>query len=84
MQKTTLYLPDELRQRLRSAAKQTGRSQADLTRDALEEYLARQPRRTPRSLGMLADGTMSGAEAKRWAREQFVTDYEERRREDGW
>lgn len=36
MKKTTIYLPDELKRRVEFAAKQQGRSEADVIRDAIE------------------------------------------------
>ena len=35
MEKTTVYLPDELKRALRRAAKATGRSEADLIREGI-------------------------------------------------
>ena len=35
MEKTTVYLPDELKQGLRRAARATGRSEADLIREGI-------------------------------------------------
>jgi len=35
MEKTTVYLPDELKRALRRAAKSTGRSEADLIREGI-------------------------------------------------
>jgi hypothetical protein len=35
MEKTTIYLPNELKQALRRAAKATGRSEADLIREGI-------------------------------------------------
>jgi predicted transcriptional regulator len=50
MHKTTLYLEDDLRDRIASAAKEAGRSQADLVRDALRAFFFK--RKKPRSVGM--------------------------------
>jgi predicted transcriptional regulator len=50
MHKTTLYLEDDLRERIARVAKATGRSQAEVIRDALREYLSR--RKRPRSIGL--------------------------------
>jgi hypothetical protein len=35
MEKTTVYLPDELKQALRRAARSTGRSEADIIREGI-------------------------------------------------
>jgi len=51
MEKTTLYLPTELQASLRALARRTGRSQANLIREALETYVAGQERPRPKSIG---------------------------------
>jgi cytidylate kinase len=45
MLKTTVYLPDPLKQRVERLAERTGRSEAEVIRTALEEYTQRE---TPR------------------------------------
>jgi len=50
MHKTTLYLEDELRARIARVAKETGRSQAEVIRDALRAFFLR--RKKPRSIGL--------------------------------
>lgn len=54
MRKTTIYLPDALERRMRQAAELLGKSRADITREALEQYLAREEglRGLPPSVGM--------------------------------
>ena len=55
MRKTTIYLPDALERRMRQAAELLGKSRADITREALEQYLdraERQRRGLPPSVGM--------------------------------
>lgn len=51
MMKTSVYLPDELKDRLAQAAEVSGESEASIIRSALEQWLAGMLR--PRS-GMLA------------------------------
>jgi hypothetical protein len=41
MKKTTLYLPDRLKQRIEEVALQEGRSEADVIRDAIAAGMAR-------------------------------------------
>ena len=48
MKKTTLYLPDELKKRVESAAREAGRSEADVIRDALSTAIAEQRPPAPR------------------------------------
>lgn len=43
MEKTTLYLPRDLQQALKEEARRTGRSQAELVREAVRERLAAAP-----------------------------------------
>lgn len=49
--KTTVYLPDDIRRELDGAARDTGRSQAELIRVALRAYLAERPPALPASVG---------------------------------
>lgn len=62
MRKTTIYLPDDLERRMRQAAELLGKSRADITREALEQYLdrAERERGLPPSVGM---GDNAGAPA---------------------
>ncbi len=54
VRKTTLYIPDGTDKRLRQAARRLGRSRAQITREALDEYLERSEREPglPPSVGM--------------------------------
>ena len=45
MLKTTVYLPDGLKERVELLAEQTGRSEAEVIRAALEEYTEKRPPR---------------------------------------
>jgi hypothetical protein len=71
MEKTTIYLPPELHQALKNAARVEKKPQADVLRRALEEYLGRQERRLPRSLGLGEDKELSGADSEDWLYEQW-------------
>jgi hypothetical protein len=51
VRKTTLYLDEETALRLRQVAAAQGRSQADVVREAVGEYTARQPRPLPKGIG---------------------------------
>ena len=48
MQKTTVYLPAELKTALRCMARDTGTSEAELIRQAIAEKVLRHPRPRPR------------------------------------
>lgn len=52
MEKTTVYLPVSLQERLRTAARREGRSQAQLVREAIEEHLERGARDIPNIVAM--------------------------------
>jgi len=62
MRKTTIYLPDALERRMRQAAELLGKSRADITREALAQYLDRAERQRglPPSVGM-GDNTATPA-----------------------
>ncbi len=55
MQRTTIYLSDELRRRLARLSDATGRTQSELIREAVEAYTSERPLR-PRSIGMGRSG----------------------------
>ncbi|HSO28828.1 MAG TPA: CopG family transcriptional regulator [Candidatus Sulfomarinibacteraceae bacterium] len=69
MEKTTLYLTEELQAELRALARSRGRPQAELIRDALAEYVARAERPWPRSIGIVSSGAVPAREAKARVRE---------------
>lgn len=71
MEKTTLYLPEQLQRELREAARRERRPQAELVREALQAYLGGRRRPRPRSIGMLEDRELRGEDAKRWIRERW-------------
>jgi hypothetical protein len=71
MEKTTLYLPAELQRALREEGRRSGRAQAELIREALGEYLARRPRPQPRSIGVVASGTVTGRGSEAWLRREW-------------
>lgn len=62
MRRTTIVLPDELRQRIKRIAAERGQSMAQFIREAAEEkaYQASQP--LPKSIGMGASGHTDLAE----------------------
>ncbi len=54
MDKTTIYLPADLRLYLKDAARRKGQSQADVIRNALEAQRDSAPRQLPSSVGAFA------------------------------
>jgi Arc/MetJ-type ribon-helix-helix transcriptional regulator len=71
MQKTTLYLPDELQRQLQEAARRTGRSQADLIREALTTFLGTVQPPRPRSIGMGDNPDLHGEDTEDWLRRNW-------------
>jgi hypothetical protein len=63
MRKTTIYLGEEEAEALRKLADATGRSQADLIREAVRQVVASRPPRRFRSLGK---GQGPGGPTPRW------------------
>jgi plasmid stability protein len=58
--KTTVYLPDELKQALKRTAAAAGRSEAQVIRDAIELVTSRAERPAPRgALFSSGDGSLS-------------------------
>lgn len=53
MVKTSVYLPDELKDRLAQAAEVSGESEATIIRSALEDWLARMVRPRSKMIGSL-------------------------------
>jgi plasmid stability protein len=71
MQKTTLYLPDELQRQLQEAARRMGRSQADLIREALATFLGTVERPKPRSIGLGDNPDLHGKDTEEWLRQNW-------------
>ena len=73
MHKTTIYLPDGIEQRMRSAAKRLGKSRAEITRAALEEYLDRNEaeRALPPSVAMGSNPDMRAADYKQYLEQHW-------------
>lgn len=71
MDKTTLYLPSDTQQALRLIARRTGRSQAALIREAIDDYVRRQERVPLRSLGLGENETVHAQDAEAWLERHF-------------
>ena len=56
MKSTTVELPDEMDSFLKQIAHQTGRTEAELIREAIEDYLIRKNRPLHSCIGMGASG----------------------------
>ena len=72
MEKTTVYLPSALQERLRLAAHRESRSQAQLVREAIEDRLDRDAGRAPSIIGMFDEvPTVTSDDVKARIREEW-------------
>jgi len=74
VERTTVYFPSDLRSKVAALARQSGRSQAEILRDAVRAYVDRAARPRPRSLGLGDNPDISGADAESWLREYWRPD----------
>lgn len=76
MRKTTLYLPDDLKIEIEAASKTERRSEAELMRDAIRQYVDQhRVERWPRSFGMASDGSFDPAEDEQYLKEHWKPDW---------
>jgi metal-responsive CopG/Arc/MetJ family transcriptional regulator len=75
MKKTTIYLPEELMIEIKIVSKQDRRSEAEIIREALGEYLTQRRRPWPRSFGMVADGSFNAADDEAYLEEHWKPDW---------
>lgn len=76
MEKTTLYLSEDLQRELRELSRRTKRPQAELVREALAAYLGAQEHPWPSSIGSAtSDGAVQAKDARRWVHEQWAKDH---------
>jgi len=66
MEKTTLYLPQDLQSALQIIAQRRGRPTAEIIREALALYVAQQERPQPTSWGSGESEEIRGADAEAW------------------
>jgi predicted transcriptional regulator len=72
MEKTTLYLPDDVQRRLRELSRRQHRPQAELIREAVAQYLAGQEHPWPKSIGAAeSDGSVPGGKASEWIDQEW-------------
>ena len=74
MKKTTIYLPEKMAIDIQTRAKQDRRSEADVIREALGNYLAEVKRPLPSIFGMGSGGLVSGADSEDWLNENWDVD----------
>ncbi len=68
MVSTTVDLPAELRWSLAAMARESGRDEAEIVREALERFLNDRPRPRPRSVGIVDDPDLDGVDTEDWLR----------------
>jgi predicted transcriptional regulator len=72
MEKTTIYLPDDLLAAYTAMSRQQRRPKAELMRDALREYAERRQQGIPGWVGMVeTDGEVNSTNVKDWLREHW-------------
>lgn len=71
MEKTTVYLGSDSKRALRAKARRLGCTEAELIRQAIDGSLDREESLLPKSIGLVADGTISAAEAKQRLRKEW-------------
>ncbi len=70
----TVYMSHEMQASLKALAKRTGRSQADLMREALELYVRGQQRQLPSFVGIIEDGSLQARYVEDWLDHTWHTD----------
>jgi hypothetical protein len=73
MEKTTIYLTEQAKRRLRQAAKRLGKSDAEITRAALDRYLdeTERERSLPPSIGMGSNPDLHARDYEDWLAERW-------------
>jgi predicted transcriptional regulator len=69
--KSTLYLPTETQEAVRALARRTGRSQADILREAIQIYVRQQARPQPRSIGAAEHSLITSDQVEDWLEANF-------------
>ena len=71
MDKTTIYLPPELRRALADHARRERRPQAEIIREAIATYVGAAPRPKMTFVGAGEDSHLGGASSESYLRERF-------------
>lgn len=72
VRRTTMHFPDDMRRRLAERAELQGESQAELVRQAVDEYLASAERPWPSSIGLGEDEELAGRNVRDWIRSTWI------------
>lgn len=76
MEKTTVYLPTEIKLSIKASAKRQGATEAHVIREALAVYLAAEPRKLPSIFGSAAtDGSVNSENYEDWLAENWKPDW---------
>lgn len=70
--RTTVYLSEDLRRRLAAAAESADRPQAEIVRDALDDYLTRTNHPKLTFVGSAGGLGVPAREAKAWVRAEWA------------
>ena len=71
MEKTTLYLSNELQRSLIAVSRREGRPQAEIIREAIAAYISQQTPVRLGSIGAGSDDEVSGADSEAWLRKNW-------------
>jgi Arc/MetJ-type ribon-helix-helix transcriptional regulator len=74
MERTTVYLPGDLRALLKAVANRDGTSEADVIREALTLYLRQRERPWPKSFGSASSGEVHAVDIDDWLDENWKHD----------
>jgi metal-responsive CopG/Arc/MetJ family transcriptional regulator len=75
MDKTTIYIPVELHAKVKAIARRSGRTQAQVIREALATYVTQQEPLLPRTIGIVSSGKVRGADVDEWLAENWKRDW---------
>ena len=74
MEKTTVYIPIEIKLSIKASAKRQGASEAHVIREALATYVAAEPRELPSVFGSVSDGSVTSENYEDWLAENWKPD----------
>ncbi len=77
MERTTVYLPTELKLALKAAARRHGSSEAKIIREAVARYIAEPDveRSLPKSIGIANSGRIQSEHLDEWLEENWKRDW---------
>jgi len=73
--KVSLYLPRETRHAIDDIARRNGRSRSDFVREALAEFIERQGRPLPKSIGMFSNSDVTSETIEDWLEADWQRDW---------